>query len=197
MTRPFLAFCLLFISTPAFSQEGPPTLSAPNPTAVPKDSSEPATTHSPKTNSQVAPKTLSESVLRDLIQQTNEHLEQENRPRLTELEIQELSNIIDGWSTPVSTSVFLYLMVFSAILGHSFMNKHYKWCAGMILFAAFASALAWLPPISYTRRHIFSGVFAQQLPVVLIQILPTFVWWAALADIGHWFERIAIARGLG
>ena len=67
----------------------------------------------------------------------------------------------------------------------------------MMLFAAFASALAWLPPISYTRRHIFPGVFSQQLPVVLIQILPTFVWWAALADIGHWFERIGMARGLG
>ena len=197
MTRVFLVLALVCVPLLASAQDEPPPLFSPNPTPVPKSSQNEEYDDTAKADAEAPAQNLSESVLRDITNQTNQFLKQEEKPQLTDLEIQEVANIIEGWSTPVSTSVFLYLLVFSAIMGHSFITKKYKWCAGMMLFGAFAPALGWLPPISYTRRHIYPGVFSQQLPVILIQILPTFVWWAALADIGHWFERIGMARGVG
>ena len=196
MTRLFLIVLINGAAFSAFGQSEAPTLLAPNPSPTPKHDQENAPLPT-RSSMETAPDNLSQRVLQDMTRQTNDFLGQKDKPQLSALEIQELTNIIEGWSNPVHASVFLYFLIFSAIIGHAFVKKHYKWCIGMVLFGAVASALAWLPPISYTRRHIFPGIVSQQLPVILIQILPTFVWWAALADIGHWFERIIMSRGLG
>ena len=127
----------------------------------------------------------------------NDVLQQQNQPLLSEPEILELEKLIENWAAPVSASVFLYLCIFTFIIGHAFSRKIYKWAIPMLLIALFAPILIWIAPISYTRRYIYQGTLSQQLPVVLLQLLPTFVWWVALGDIAHWYERIALNRGMG
>ncbi len=134
---------------------------------------------------------------RDFVKTTNDVLQQQNQPLLSEPEILELEKLIENWAAPVSASVFLYLCIFTFIIGHAFSRKIYKWAIPMLLIALFAPILIWIAPISYTRRYIYQGTLSQQLPVVLLQLLPTFVWWVALGDIAHWYERIALNRGMG
>jgi len=143
------------------------------------------------------PEHLSSDFKRDFVKTTNDVLQQQNQPLLSDPEVLELEKLIENWTAPVSTSVFLYLCIFTFIVGHALSRKIYKWAAPMLLIALFAPILIWVAPISYTRRYIYQGTLSQQLPVVLLQLLPTFVWWVALGDIAHWYERIALNRGMG
>ncbi len=143
------------------------------------------------------PKHLTSDFKRDFVKTTNDVLQQQNQPLLSDPEVLELEKLIENWTAPVSASVFLYLCIFTFIVGHALSRKIYKWAIPMLLIALFAPILIWVAPISYTRRYIYQGTLSQQLPVVLLQLLPTFVWWVALGDIAHWYERIALNRGMG
>lgn len=142
------------------------------------------------------PAHLSSDFKRDFITTTNDVLQQQDQPLLSNPEILELEKLIENWTAPISASVFLYLCIFTFIVGHALSRKVYKWAIPMLLIALFAPILIWVAPISYTRRYIYQGTLSQQLPVVLLQLLPTFVWWVALGDIAHWYERIALNRGM-
>lgn len=133
---------------------------------------------------------------RDFVATTNQLLHNEGHQSLENLEILELENIIEDWLQPIQTSVILYLCVFALIVGHALYCKHYKWGFAMLFIGAISTPFIWIAPISYTRRHILKESMVQQVPIVLIQILPTLVWWTALGDLAQWYERIARSRGL-
>jgi len=139
---------------------------------------------------------ISHSFTIDFVETTNKMLMQQEQVQLSNQEILELGKLTQSWADPIQVSVFLYLCIFVLIVGHSIIKKNYKWSFPMLLIGTFLPALVWIAPISYTRRHLFKESLSQQLPVILLQILPTFVWWSALTDLAQWYERVIRIRGL-
>ena len=145
----------------------------------------------PKSNSPI-----SHSFTIDFVETTNKMLIKQEQVQLSNQEILELGKIAQSWATPIKGSVYLYLCVFGLIIGHSIIKKNYKWSFPMLLIGTFLPALVWIAPLSYTRRYLFTESLSQQLPMTLLQILPTFVWWSALIDLAQWYERVIRIRGL-